>query len=73
MAERFSGLVITLEDDARDQDLEPLISAVSQLRGVLDVRPITSRPGLEFVLAQRLKARLRERLLAVLGAADGDE
>lgn len=71
MTDRISGLVCVLEDDARDTDLEPLISAIAMLRGVLDVKPITSRPGLEFVLKQRLKAELRERLLAAL--AGGEE
>jgi hypothetical protein len=71
MADRVSGLVCVLTDDARDIDLEPLITAISMLRGVLEVKPITSRPGLEFVLKQRLKAELRERLLAAL--AGGEE
>jgi hypothetical protein len=66
MSERFSGLVIVLEDDAREEHAAPLIAAISCLRGVLEVRPIQSRPGLEFVLKQRLKADLRERLLAAL-------
>jgi hypothetical protein len=67
MADRVSGLIVVLEDDARAGDLEPLITAISCLRGVLDCTTITSRPGLEFVLKQRLKAELRERLLAALG------
>lgn len=70
-SERYSGLVCVLEDDARDTDVAPLIAAISCLRGVLEVRPIQSRPGLEFVLKQRLKAELRERLLAAL--AGGEE
>lgn len=73
MSERFSGLVIVLEEDAREEHAAPLIAAISCLRGVLEVRPIQSRPGLEFVLTQRIKAALRERLLAALGeAGNGD-
>jgi hypothetical protein len=73
MADRISGVVVVLEDDARDTDLGPLIAAIAQLRGVLDVKPITSRPGLEFVLKQRIKAELRERLLAALAGGEDAE
>jgi hypothetical protein len=72
MTDRFSGLVIVLEDDARDDALAPLIAAISCLRGVLEVRPIQSRPGLEIVLKQRIKAELRERLLAALGGEEAE-
>jgi hypothetical protein len=71
MTDRFSGLVVVLEDDAREEHAAPLIAAISCLRGVLEVRPIQSRPGLEFVLKQRITAQLRERLLAWL--AGGEE
>jgi len=71
MADRVSGLVVVLEDDAREGDLEPLVTAISQLRGVLDCKPITSRPGLEYTLRLRIVKDLRERLLAAL--AGGEE
>jgi hypothetical protein len=67
MTDRISGLVVILEDDTREDFIAPLVAAVSQFRGVLEVRPIQSRPGLEFVLRQRIAAALRERLLAALG------
>lgn len=73
MAERFSGFVVILEDDLRDEDAAPLMTAIGHLRGVADVRTVTSRPGLELVLRTRIRGLLRQRLLAVLGDADEDE
>lgn len=78
MSERISGLVVVLEDDARNTDLEPLITAIGCIRGVLEVRAITSRPGLEQVLKRRIRTELKATVLAALDRAvlereDGDE
>lgn len=70
MTDRFSGLVVILEDDVREEEAGPLIAAIARFRGVLDVRQVTSRPGLEFVLRSRIRTALRERMLAVLGDTD---
>ncbi len=73
MAERVSGLIAVLEDDARESDLEPLITAISMLRGVLEVKPITSRPGLEYTLKLRIKKDVLARVEAALaGGEEGD-
>jgi glycosyltransferase A (GT-A) superfamily protein (DUF2064 family) len=72
VADAFSGLVVVLENDVRGTDAELLITAINQLRGVQTVLPVTSRPGLEIVLRQRIAAALRERLLAAL-AGEGAE
>lgn len=39
MTDRFFALTVTLEHDVRDDDAAPLIAAIKQLRGVLDVEP----------------------------------
>lgn len=70
--DRFSGLVVILEDDLRDEDAQPIIAAIGQLRGVLDVRTVTSRPGLEMTLRAKIVTRLRERLEEALSVADGE-
>jgi hypothetical protein len=69
MSDRISGLVCVLEDDARDKDLEPLITAISCLRGVLEVRAITSRPGLEQVLKRRIRNELKATVIEALDKA----
>jgi len=73
MTERFSGLVVILEDDIREDDAQPLIRAIAQLRGVMEVRPVTSRPGLEMVLRERLHTRLLERIMQVMRDEDMKE
>jgi len=69
MSERVSGLVVVLEDDARGRDLEPLIMAIATLRGVLEVKAITSRPGLERVLKARIRNELKATVIEALDKA----
>lgn len=66
MAGRYSGLVVTLDTDITAEEAQPLMAAIARLRGVLDVRQVTSRPGLELVLRSRIRGLLRERLPAAL-------
>lgn len=37
MTDRFNALIVVLESDIREDTAEPLISAIRQLRGVIDV------------------------------------
>lgn len=37
MTDRIKGLVVTFDKDYRDDDIEPLVSAIRMLRGVVDV------------------------------------
>lgn len=39
MTDRYNSLVIFLDHDIRSDDAQPLIDAIKQLRGVLDVQP----------------------------------
>lgn len=72
MTDRISGLVVVLEDDAREDALEALVAAISQFRGVLEVRTVTSRPGLEPILKTRIKRELRDIVLAALDGTVGE-
>lgn len=38
MSDRINALTVILEKDIRDDDCEQLIAAISQLRGVLEVK-----------------------------------
>jgi hypothetical protein len=42
MTDRHTGYLITLDTPIRDDDSESLISAIKQLRGVIDVRPVVA-------------------------------
>lgn len=39
MTDRYHALTVTLEKDIRSDDAEALLSAIAQLRGVVDVVP----------------------------------
>ena len=39
MTDRIKGIYVALTNEVREDDIEPLISAIKQLRGVLDVEP----------------------------------
>jgi len=42
MTDRHAGYIVTLKEDMREDDAAKIISAISMVSGVLDVRPITS-------------------------------
>jgi len=57
MTTRFSGLLVVLENDMREDDAQPLIDAIIQLRGVVRVS------GCELTSEQRTRElRLRTKL-----------
>ena len=69
MTTRISHLFVALEQDLRDDDVQPLIDAISHLRGVLQV---TSGPSDGFHAAVN-KARLRRELLVKIAAMINEE
>lgn len=65
MPDRYNSLTVVLETDIRDEEAEALISAISQLRGVLSVSGHVSDLGTH-VAQTRARQELEERLWAVL-------
>ena len=39
MSDRIKGLTVTLRDNLRDDDAQPIIEAIRLLKGVVDVTP----------------------------------
>ena len=37
MTDRYNALLVTLANDTREDDAQPIIDAIRQLRGVIDV------------------------------------
>lgn len=65
MTDRYHTLTVVLERDTRDDDAEPLIAAIRQMRGVLSVTGVVVSP--EAHMAQeRARRELGEKLMAVL-------
>lgn len=65
MNERLSGLLITLDDDTREDDAEHTIAAIRQIKGVLSVQGLSVNPTFQMA-CERVRADLRTRLYEVL-------
>lgn len=59
MTDRVSALTVVLEHDIRVDDIEPLLTAIRQLRGVLSVRTEVIS-GLDIHIAE---SRVRTRVI----------
>jgi len=68
MTDRFSGLLVVLDHDMRDDDAQPIVDAIKQLRGVVDVRGHVG--GIEGAIAEsRARRVLEDKLYEVLHPA----
>lgn len=65
MTTKFNSFTVVLENDIREDDAEALLSAISQLRGVISVSGNVSDPSL-YVAQSRARYELERKLLAVL-------
>lgn len=65
MTDRIHALTVTLEENIREDDIQPLIAAIMQLRGVLSVSPHVADVALH-TATMRVKNDLRERLYKVI-------
>ena len=65
MTDRINVLTVALERDIRDDDIQPLIDAISQLRGVLKVETHVKDP-MAWATAVRVKHEIHDRIFQVL-------
>lgn len=72
MTDRLKGVLVTFDHDIRVDDVEPLIAAIQQLRGVLDVSEIKVNPD-DYMNRARVANELRSQLIDVLFPAFGKE
>lgn len=71
MTDRIHALTVVLEKDVRDDDCEPLINAIRQMRGVADVTTHVSDPS-SYMAEIRAKHELGQKVLAVIYPPTGD-
>lgn len=69
MTDRYYALTVVLEKDIRDDDAQPLIDAIKQMRGVLDVAGEVSDLG-NYVAESRVKSELGKKMWEVLYPKD---
>ncbi len=65
MTDRVKGLTITLESDIRIEDISPLMNAILQMKGVIDVSPIISNAS-DSVVKLRCRQEMREKLYTLI-------
>lgn len=66
MTDQHKGYVVVLEDDVREDDAEPIINAIKQVRGVLDVVPVDTRGLDDVIIEQRVRHDLGVKLFQVV-------
>jgi len=65
MTDRYHTLTVVLEQDTRTDDVDALIAAIGQMRGVLKVSGVVSDTGTHMAQV-RAKHDLREKLRDLL-------
>jgi ribose 5-phosphate isomerase len=65
MTDRYNALTEILTEDTRDDDAKALISAIRQLKGVVDVKGNVSNPS-DIVEQTRVRRELAEALFKVI-------
>ena len=61
MTDRFNKLVVVLDKDLREDDAEPLMNAIRQMRGVLSVEGNVVTTG-DHVATVRVKHELSQKV-----------
>ena len=57
----FNALIVVLDVDIREDNAQPLIAAIKQMRGVLRVEPNVTSPT-DFIAEQRARQGLAAKL-----------
>ena len=65
MTDRLKGFVVVLNADIREDDAQPILDAIRQLRGVLTVQPIVA--GIDdFIAEERAKQKFLDKFMEVM-------
>lgn len=64
MTDRVKGITVSLEQDVRTDDIEPILDAIRQLRGVADVEVVLSDMN-DWMARSRVRSEISGKLLEV--------
>jgi len=67
MTDRIHALTVALAIDVRDDDVQPLLNAILQLRGVVGVTPLVVE-ATDYVARQRVQTEWRQKVVALFEA-----
>lgn len=62
----FNGLQVSFEKHVHDEDIEDLMGAIRQLKGVCEVEPIEASVTQDYFLLSRVKCKLWNKLSNVV-------
>lgn len=62
MTDRVKGLTITLAQDIRIDDVQPLMDAIKMMRGVVDVQPSIANSD-DHINRSRIKWEIRSKIM----------
>jgi hypothetical protein len=65
MTDRYKGLIVSLDNDYRDDDSESIINGIKMIKGVADVKPIVVNID-DYLNRNRIRMELQEKLLSIL-------
>lgn len=65
MTDRFKGVVVTFEEDIREDDAEKLLNAIWMLKGVIDVTPSVANVD-DHLARERVRRELGRALMEVV-------
>jgi len=65
MTDRLKGVWVIFDKDIREDDAQPIIDAIKQIRHVLSVKPSIA-DGSDYMARERVRMELSEKLWDVL-------
>lgn len=65
MTDRIKGLVVTLSANVRADDVEPIVNAIAQLRGVYSVSPLVADVD-HHIAVEQARREIESRILEAL-------
>lgn len=65
MTTRYSGFIVTLGEDVRDDDAAAVLNALRQIKGVGIVEPVKSEPAAQ-IAAARVRREVAETLIKTI-------
>ena len=65
MSDRYHGLLVSLNQDFRSEDLEPIVDAIRMIRGVTDVTEVVIDSD-DWLNRSRIMQELKEKLWKAL-------
>lgn len=65
MTDRYSGFMVVLADDIRDDDAADTLTALRMVHGVARVEPVVSSPGAAAMADMQVRSKIATELFAM--------